>query len=69
MSAAHGPKVVTISAPLRAEERATEYRDLAKEIFVEANTEPDPELREHLTEAAHACLKAAKRLEAQRGRL
>jgi hypothetical protein len=48
---------------LNPQERASEYRELANELFVEAGSEKDGELRAQLIDMANACLLIAKRIE------
>jgi hypothetical protein len=45
------------------QQRASEYRELANEIFAEARMEADPVLRNRLIDAANACLRVSERLE------
>lgn len=46
-----------------AKQRISEYRELAKELFAEADDETDDKLRAHLIDAGNACRKIADRLE------
>jgi hypothetical protein len=53
----------------KPQERATEYRELANELFAEADVEMDSEVREQLIRMANACVAVAVRLEALAGEL
>jgi hypothetical protein len=48
---------------LNPQERASQYRELANELFVEAGSEKDDQLRAQLIDMANACLTIAKRIE------
>jgi DNA-dependent RNA polymerase auxiliary subunit epsilon len=49
------------------QERVAEFRELAKELFVEAGSEKDDELGARLMDRAYACEAISKRIEAMSG--